>query len=214
MKRPKKDSDIEVDWRPLWDILEGHLSNESFAEASESVTPLFQALEPAGNISNPVRRKKSADLVDIFVAMFDSCFAFFKNGEFERSLRNCRNLLGVFVQNGLNDNRSNGLVIGNPFFHLLVAKNLLALGASDAEMIEEIIRCCAIGGVEMLSGEPHRLKELLETLDPPAPYATWDESAENPQKTNSCWMEYPFQKVAHNTALYKMMVSKWGPNQK
>ncbi len=208
-KRGVKETAV-VEWRPAWKKLEDALVQSEWSKGAELFISVWFALQPDGNLDEPVERDDE-ELFDVFCALFCGCYTFFQNAEYERALRNLAQLLLRYLQEGLNGGRSNGLVVGNPLFHLLAAKTRLALNQSDENVLEEVIRCCAIGGVEMLKNEPPKLLELLVTLPPPAPFASWAESDETLEGgRSSSWDEYPFNEMSEGGFIMHLLESKWG----
>ncbi len=210
-KRKNVVKEAKVEWKAEWKVFEDALRSGEWSTAADLFLPVWKALQPNQNLDQPVEREDE-ELLDVFCALFGGCYTFFQNGEHERALRNLSQLMMRYLQMGLNDNRSNGLVVGNPLFHLLAAKTRLALEQPDEQILEEVIRCCSIGGVEMLKDEPPKLMELLVTLPPPAPFKSWAESDETLQKKpNSCWDEYPFSDLDEGSFVMTLLESKWGP---
>jgi len=90
-----------------------------------------------------------------------------------------------FIQAGLNQDRRNGLVIGNIFFHLRMGQVKYELCETEADRtlseigspLDELTRAVASGGFEILQGEDKKYQDLIKNnLKPPKGSLTWEES--------------------------------------
>jgi len=67
-----------------------------------------------------------------------------------------------------------GIVVGNPFFHLLVGLSYHGLNENPDGETDNFARALICGGPEMFFGEdPSHLKQMQEILRPPAELGTW-----------------------------------------
>jgi hypothetical protein len=145
----------------------------------------------------------------VFCTLFTIAWSLAQNGEYDAAIDTCNELLLGYVETQFH---KRGLVIGNPLFHLLVAKIYLANGHAERSICNELIRACSTGGVELLAQEPPRLKELLEkNLRPPSPFASWDESISK-QIPKEMWSFYPWP-VVEDAFVVQLLESKWGPRK-
>lgn len=102
--------------------------------------------------------------------------ASFRNGDMEAAFNICALTLRSFVDDGL--------VVGNPFFHLRVGQIKLELtedsaeGGSDEGAVDDLARALIGGGIEVFRGEdPEYLTLITGLLEPPEGYGSWDETA-------------------------------------
>lgn len=204
----KKRLELDEGWRESWTALDALMMQGKWDHTALCDTLVSQL---DARLLNAV----DEDLLpDLFCCMFSVCFAQHMNGQHQIAYNNVGNLFINKLQGQLNANQSNGLVIGNPLFHLLCAKLKLDLQFGLPKVQDEVIRCCSVGGVEMLKGEPAVLRELLKQLAPPAPFKSWEASDET-LKTgrNSSWKEYPFSHMSDGTFVMDQLTKKWGVRQ-
>jgi hypothetical protein len=79
-------------------------------------------------------------------------------------------IYGLF--NGFADT---GIVVGNPYFHLIAGLAFHGLGDADKSETDNFARTLICGGPEMFNGEdPEFLERMKQLLKPPAELGTWD----------------------------------------
>lgn len=88
-------------------------------------------------------------------------------GDYEEA---CDAVMGLY-----NNFANTGLVVGNPYFHLMTGLTMHGLGDNDDNEVDNFARTLICGGPEMFKGEdPAFLQRMKTLLKPPAELGTWD----------------------------------------